>query len=177
LALTKSEMLIPTFTNGTNMPVSYPTAAHQETSGEEARISANYFVKPTNGVPNGNGSNSYQSNGTSHTGIASNGVARMKFQNPYGACNFIVTWDGENVNDVLDAIRFARASGDRFIQDKLIEYILNIPLRHPRPLDIPAFVGRPVWAVDAHGRALVGMPGAESIVDVEWLRRQVNHPK
>ncbi|MFI5201582.1 MAG: hypothetical protein ACHQNE_04295, partial [Candidatus Kapaibacterium sp.] len=132
-----------------------------------------------NSRPNGNGSNGAPSkgnllNGNFHSGNAFIGP-RMKFQNPYGACNFIVTWDGENASDVLDAIRFARESDDRFIQDKLIEYILNIPLRHPRPLDIPAFVGHPIWAVDNHGRALIGMPGAESIVSVEWLRQQLHH--
>ncbi len=98
-----------------------------------------------------------------------------KFQNPYGACNFIVTWDGEDVREVLSAIRFAREAGDRFIQDKLIEYILNIPFRNPRPADIPAFVGKPVWAVDKHGRALVGMPGSETIIDVSELRELAHH--
>lgn len=97
---------------------------------------------------------------------------RMMFQNPFSACNFIVTWDGEDSRELLMAIQVARESGDRFIQDKLIEYILNIPIRNPRPTDIPAFIGKPVWAVDKHGRALVGMPGAEAIVDVESLRTQ-----
>jgi hypothetical protein len=99
----------------------------------------------------------------------------LKFQNAYGACNFIVTWDGENANELLEAIQYAREHGDRFIQDKLIEYILNIPFRNPRPDDIPAFVGRPVWAVDKHGQALVGMPGAETIEDANSLRG-LSHP-
>ena len=43
--------------------------------------------------------------------------ARMTFQSAFGACNFIVTWDGESVYDLLDAISFARQTGDRFIQD------------------------------------------------------------
>ncbi|MDP4243362.1 MAG: hypothetical protein Q8922_08445 [Bacteroidota bacterium] len=97
-------------------------------------------------------------------------MAGQKFINPFGACNFIVTWDGEDVRELLAAIQCARQSTDRFIQDKLIEYILNIPYRHPRPADIPAFVGKPVWAVDRQGRALIGMPGDESIVEAETLR-------
>ncbi|HET6401974.1 MAG TPA: hypothetical protein VFH95_11315 [Candidatus Kapabacteria bacterium] len=153
--------------------MSYPAVAEQGTSREEEGRTLQFYT--SSGIPNGNGSNSASSNGNSRSnGNAFNAGHRMKFLNPYGACNFIVTWDGENVSDVLDAIRFARESGDRFIQDKLIEYILNIPLRHPRPLDIPAFVGQPIWAVDNHGRALIGMPGAESIVSVEWLRQQLH---
>ena len=100
-----------------------------------------------------------------------------KFQNPYGACNFIVTWDGEDVRQLLSAIQFARHSGDRFIQDKLIEYILNIPFRNPRPKDIPAFVGKPIWAVDKHDRALVGMPGSEAIINASDLREQIKGAK
>jgi hypothetical protein len=92
------------------------------------------------------------------------------FTNPFGACNFIVTWDGEDVRELLDAIKCARTSSDRFIQDKLIEYILNIPIRNPRPSDVPAFAGKPVWAVDHHGRALIGMPGSEEVVDAETLK-------
>jgi hypothetical protein len=164
------------------MPVPYPLAAPQGTSrDDDDRISPNAFSKSRDSMSKGSASkdtNSHSafSNSSSHSnGNSANIRTRMKFQNPYGACNFIVTWNGEDADELLDAIRFARESGDRFIQDKLIEYILNIPLRHPRPLDIPAFVGRPVWAVDNHGRALIGMPGAESIVDVEWLRKQL-HP-
>jgi hypothetical protein len=106
-----------------------------------------------------------------------------KFLNAFGACNFIVTWNGEDVGELLSAILFARQAGDRFIQDKLIEYILNIPYRNPRPEDIPAFVGKPgpskggpVWAVDKQGYALVGMPGSESIVSVDELREQIKGP-
>src|SRR5207247_2575501 len=118
------------------------------------------------------------SNGHSDSAALTNSAAgsehnhqEHKFTNPFGACNFIVTWDGEDVEELLSAIRCARQSTDRFIQDKLIEYILNIPYRNPRPTDIPAFSGRPVWAVDRHGHALVGMPGNESIVQAETLRR------
>ena len=99
--------------------------------------------------------------------------ASQKFQSAYGACNFIVTWNGEDVRELLAAIQYARLSGDRFIQDKLIEYILNIPFRHPRPSDIPAFVGKPIWAVDKQGRVLIGMPGVEMIVEASLLREQL----
>ena len=99
--------------------------------------------------------------------------ASQKFQSAFGACNFIVTWNGEDVRELLAAIQYARLSGDRFIQDKLIEYILNIPYRHPRPADIPAFVGKPIWAVDKQGRVLIGMPGVEMIVEASILREQM----
>jgi hypothetical protein len=172
-------MYIQTFTNG-RMPVPYPLAAPQGTPREEDRTSPKTISKSLDSKSNGsglNGTNSHSvfSNNSSHPGERTKILTLMKFQNPYGACNFIVTWNGEDADELLDAIRYARESGDRFIQDKLIEYILNIPLRHPRPLDIPAFVGRPVWAVDNHGHAIIGMPGAESIVDVEWLRQQLHH--
>ena len=114
------------------------------------------------------------SNGQSLPKEGSNGALRRTFRNPYEACNFIVTWNGEDVQDLFQAIRCARESQDRFIQDKLIEYILNIPFRNPRPADIPAFVGKPVWAVDKHGLVLVGMPGSESIVTIESLRAQLH---
>jgi len=154
-----------------------PAAATPGTSREDDGRTSGYHrsTPPQIGMPSGNASTIASPKSRSPNGSTFNIRTRMKFLNPYGACNFIVTWDGENVSDVLDAIRVARESGDRFIQDKLIEYILNIPLRHPRPEDIPAFVGRPIWAVDHHGHALVGMPGAESIVEVEWLRQQL-HP-
>jgi hypothetical protein len=125
----------------------------------------------------------HASDGAQQNGSASREVAdgemlletrtKVTFQSPFGACNFIVTWNGEDVRDLLDAIQFARDTGDRFIQDKLIEYILNIPFRHPRPQDIPAFVGKPVWAVDNKGKALIGMPGSETIVNVNTLRSQL----
>lgn len=114
--------------------------------------------------------NGASGNTTSH---GSNGKSKMKFSNPFAACNFIVTWNGEDVRELLEAIQIARQSQDRFIQDKLIEYILNVPLRNPRPADIPAFVGKPVWAVDKNGRAIIGMPGAEQIVMIEELREQL----
>jgi len=175
LALTENEMYTQTFQDGGKMPVSYPAVASSGTSRDDDRTTSGYTPLPRIGMPNGNASKIASTKSSSPNGSGFIIGTRMKFQNPYGACNFIVTWDGENVSDVLDAIRYARESGDRFIQDKLIEYILNIPLRHPRPLDIPAFVGRPIWAVDKHGRALVGMPGSESIVSVEWLRQQAHH--
>jgi len=96
------------------------------------------------------------------------------FSTPYAACNFIVNWDGRDVHELLEAIHCARRLGDRFIQDKLIEYILAIPLRHPRPDDVPAYSGAPVWAVDRSGEALIGMPGRETIVSVDTLRKSAS---
>ena len=113
------------------------------------------------------------SNGHSVPREETNGFSKRTFRNPYEACNFIVTWNGEHVQDLFQAILCARESQDRFIQDKLIEYVLNIPFRNPRPKDIPAFVGKPVWAVDKHGQVLVGMPGSETIVNIESLREQL----
>lgn len=95
------------------------------------------------------------------------------FQSPFDAYNFVVNWNGEDVRDLLAAIQYARLSGDRFVQDKLIGSILKIPCRNPRPSDIPAFVGKPVWAVDKQGRVLLGMPGVEMIVDGDILRKQI----
>ena len=117
----------------------------------------------------------FQMHDPNSNGTSSNGMIRESkaFQTAFGACNFIVNWNGEDVGELLEAIHFARLTGDRFIQDKLIEYILNIPYRVPRPEDIPAFVGKPVWAVDHHGHALVGMPGTETIVDVSTLRQSI----
>lgn len=187
LALIKNEMHIQTFTNGREVPVPYNRVANHGKPPVNNRTSPIQNNAPRTGATRENGSHGSiskitSSNGTYSNGASSNGTSRngsvpmrMMFQNPYAACNFIVTWDGENVGEVLDAIRYARECGDRFIQDKLIEYILNIPLRHPRPLDIPAFVEKPVWAVDKHGRALIGMPGAETIVEVERLRQKIHH--
>jgi hypothetical protein len=97
-------------------------------------------------------------------------ISHSHFATPFAACNFVVNWDGHDVRELLDAILCARRMGDRFIQDKLIEYILAIPVRHPRPTDIPAYAGAPVWAVDDNGMALIGMPGNETIVDAAALR-------
>lgn len=117
----------------------------------------------------------WRMNGASHNGTNGTGASYslMTFDNAFAACNFIVTWNGEDVRELLAAIQQGRESQDRFIQDKLIEYILNIPLRNPRPVDIPAFIGKPIWAVDRKGRALVGMPGAEQIVTLESLRERL----
>jgi len=98
----------------------------------------------------------------------------MKFDDEYGACNFIVSWDGESVEDLFDAITCARSLGDRFIQEKLIEYVVQIPKRVPRPMDIPAIVGRPIWAVDKQGKALIGMPGKEEILSVDKIREMIH---
>ena len=111
------------------------------------------------------------------TTVSSNGkvltpaITQERFATPFAACNFIVNWDGTDVRELFDAILCARRLGDRFIQDKLIEYILAIPHRNPRPDDVPAYAGAPVWAVDKSGRALVGMPGRETIVDSTALRK------
>lgn len=118
-------------------------------------------------------SNSYRASSLNSKVIsaAPSVCASDRFATPFAACNFIVNWDGADVHELLDAIKCARRLGDRFIQDKLIEYILAIPMRHPRPEDIPAYVGAPVWAVDRSGCALVGMPGRETIVDAAALRK------
>ncbi len=172
LALTHYEMLIQTFSNGRRLPPPLAASPYHGTNSfgnqkkdNDASIGN---ISPINdSTSNGH---SLTSNGHSVNGYASNGSSKWKFQNAYAACNFIVTWDGEDARELFEAIRCARDSQDRFIQDKLIEYILNIPFRNPRPVDIPAFVGKPIWAVDKHGRALVGMPGSETIVDVGSLR-------
>lgn len=103
--------------------------------------------------------------------IATHPQGHERFATPFAACNFVVNWDGKDVRELLEAILCARRMGDRFIQDKLIEYILAIPLRHPRPDDVPPYAGAPVWAVDRAGRALIGMPGRETIVEASALRR------
>ena len=154
--------------NGRNHSVAKQSLPRNGAKSEHTR---SHFEGEIN--PNRNGSNDDQK-------PEQESPEPKKFLNAFGACNFIVTWDGEDVRQLLSAILFARQSGDRFIQDKLIEYILNIPYRNPRPKDIPAFVGNPgsfkggpVWAVDKQGHALVGMPGSESIVDVSYLREQI----
>jgi hypothetical protein len=103
--------------------------------------------------------------------IATPPQGHVRFSTPFAACNFVVNWDGQDVRELLEAILCARRMGDRFIQDKLIEYILAIPLRHPRPEDVPPYAGAPVWAVDRSGKALIGMPGRETIVEASALRR------
>ena len=163
MALPKDEMVITTFVNGRQVPSplgsmgKYSSRSVESKKDEKTSLAQNTLV---NKYSNRNATNESQRRD----------VANPKFRNAYAACNFIVTWDGEDVYEVLDAIRCAREYGDRFIQDKLIEYILNIPFRNPRPFDIPAFIGKPVWAVDKHGHALIGMPGSETIVDVAALR-------
>jgi hypothetical protein len=157
--------------NGRNRSVSKDSLAR---NGANSEHNPSHFEVEIDAGKNG-------SNGNQKSGQESPDT--KKFLNAFGACNFIVTWDGEDVGELLSAILFARHTGDRFIQDKLIEYILNIPFRNPRPEDIPAFVGKPgpakggpVWAVDKHGRALVGMPGSESIVDINELREKIKGP-
>ena len=138
---------------------------------------SNMFIEPlTNGGNDSVRDEPLAGNNFHHT----NGRSAVKpegFANAYAACNFIVTWNGEDVQELLTAIKCARDLGDRFIQDKLIEYILNIPFRNPRPGDVPAFAGKPVWAVDKKGYALVGMPGAETIVSAATLRESSVQPK
>lgn len=98
----------------------------------------------------------------------------MRFDDEYGACNFIISWNGDSVEELLDAIKTARSLGDRFIQEKLIEYVVQIPKRIPRPDGIPAIVGKPIWAVDKQGKALVGMPGKEEILPIEKIRAMIH---
>lgn len=154
-------MLIDTFTNGRRMPTPLSTMQYSDPRSRK---------NLRKGVDMNSQANHPSEEHQVFHGSSLNG--KSKFQNAYAACNFIVTWNGETVEELFEAIRCARESQDRFIQDKLIEYILNIPFRNPRPSDIPAFVGKPVWAVDKHGHALVGMPGSEAIVGIESLRSQ-----
>lgn len=158
-------MVVGTFSHGRQIPAPYNSmgkyGAHPSARKEDSPQRAKEVLQ--NGSSNGKAPD-----------VSKNGNSHPTFRNAYAACNFIVTWNGEDVREVLDAIQCAREFGDRFIQDKLIEYILTIPFRNPRPSDIPAFVGKPVWAVDKQGRALVGMPGSETIVDVASLREQLH---
>lgn len=97
----------------------------------------------------------------------------VKFNSSEEACKFILGWDGKCSNELLQAIRQTRQHGDRFEQDTVLRCVARMPFEYPRPMDIPIFVGSPVWVIDRDGNALVGMPGMERIEHVDDLRKRI----
>jgi hypothetical protein len=105
----------------------------------------------------------------------------VNFHTPEEACSFVLRWDGQSAEALLAAIRKTREHGTRTLHDSVVRRIARMPFEFPRPKDIPIFLESPIWAVDAEGNALVGMPGHERVEPIELIRQRMlaanEHPR
>jgi hypothetical protein len=88
------------------------------------------------------------------------------FSDALEAYRFIVSWNGRSVYELKDAISYVRFEGVGSIQSSLLELMNDVC----KKLQINTPVAdhlqmKPLWAVDSQGRALVGVPGHERVVE------------
>ena len=88
------------------------------------------------------------------------------FNDALEAYRFILSWNGSSVYELKDAISYVRFEGAGSIQSSLLELMDTVC----KKLQINAPVAdhlqhKPLWAVDSHGRALVGIPGHERVIE------------
>lgn len=95
------------------------------------------------------------------------------FHTPEEACSFVLRWDGKSAEALLAAIRKTREQGTRLLHENIVRRIARMPFEFPRPKDIPIFLESPIWAVDAEGNALVGMPGHERVESLDLIRQRM----
>lgn len=90
----------------------------------------------------------------------------MDFSDPLDAYRFIVSWNGRSVYELKDAISFVRFEGVGSIQTSLLDLMNDVcrKLEVNKPL-ADRLLQKPLWAVDSHGRALVGIPGHERVIE------------
>lgn len=81
----------------------------------------------------------------------------MAFSKSINAYNYILVWDGENVRDLLDAVRQVQEDKSGSIFRTYLPTVLrDVTFRYPLPAGIPKEFNDPIWAVDRNGFALVG---------------------
>ena len=90
----------------------------------------------------------------------------VDFQDVLDAYRFIVHWNGRSVYELKDAISYVRFEGAGSIQTSLLELMNDVcqKLKVNPPVADPLEL-KPIWAVDSQGRALVGVPGHERVVE------------
>ncbi len=88
------------------------------------------------------------------------------FTDALEAYRFIVTWNGRSVYELKEAISYVRFEGVGSIQASLLELMNDVchKLEVNSPVADP-LQHKPLWAVDSQGRALVGIPGHERVVE------------
>jgi hypothetical protein len=92
----------------------------------------------------------------------------MDFADPLDAYRFIVSWNGTSVYDLKDAISTVRFEGTGSVQATLLDLMDDVCKKlsvNPQLADHLAH--KPLWAVDRQGRALVGVPGHERVIDLQ----------
>lgn len=91
----------------------------------------------------------------------------MDFRDPMDAYRFIVSWNGSSVYDLKDAISTVRFEGMGTIRATLLDLMDDVCRKLKiDPTMQSYFEQRPLWAVDRQGRALVGIPGHERVIDL-----------
>lgn len=90
----------------------------------------------------------------------------VDFQDALDAYRFIVHWNGRSVYELKEAISYVRFEGGGSIQTSLLELMNDVchKLKVDPPVADPLIL-KPIWAVDSQGRALVGIPGHERVVE------------
>jgi hypothetical protein len=88
------------------------------------------------------------------------------FNDALEAYRFILSWNGNSVYELKDAISYVRFEGAGSIQSSLLELMDTVckKLQINQPV-ADHLQHKPLWAVDSQGRALVGIPGHERVVE------------
>jgi hypothetical protein len=90
----------------------------------------------------------------------------VEFNDALEAYRFILSWNGRSVYELKDAISYVRFEGAGSIQTSLLDLMNDVcqKLQINKPV-ADHLQHKPLWAVDAQGRALVGVPGHERVVE------------
>lgn len=88
------------------------------------------------------------------------------FSDALEAYRFIVSWNGRSVYELKDAISYVRFEGAGSIQASLLDLMNEVCQKLKVNIPIADHLQhKPLWAVDTQGRALVGVPGHERVVE------------
>ena len=99
----------------------------------------------------------------------------MDFRDALDAYRFIVTWNGRSVYELKDAISYVRFEGAGSIQTSLLDLMNDVCKKlEVTPPPTTKQEQKPLWAVDAEGRALVGIPGHERVVEYHVSQDYMN---
>jgi hypothetical protein len=98
----------------------------------------------------------------------------MEFRDALDAYRFIVSWNGRSVYELKDAISVVRFEGAGSIQTSLLDLMNDVCDKWRRLPEVGKAEQKPLWAVDAQGRALVGVPGHEHVVEYHISQDYMN---
>ena len=92
-------------------------------------------------------------------------VAATDFNDALEAYRFIVSWNGRSVYELKEAINYVRFEGAGTIQTSLSDLMNDVCQKLEVQSAADHLQQKPLWAVDSQGRALVGIPGHERVIE------------